>query len=158
MSDMTDWAEWSRQAVAEMQARNEEWLTGFSLKGAPYRWDLGTAELIFVRAGDHVVADICAVGTVSEAQGTFLWAWANDAIPSTAMRGLELVRAFGETHDLPLLITPEWPGSLPDGLEMLAIAGRVQGADGAFVDGEQGLKLLFTLSRFRVRPDTNGIP
>ena len=41
---------------------------------------------------------------------------------------------------------------------MLAVAGRVQGADGAFVDGEQGLKLLFTLSRFRVRPDTNGIP
>jgi len=155
---MTDWAEWSRQAVAEMQARNEEWLRRFSLQGAPYRWDLGTAELIFVRAGDHVVADICAVGTVSEAQGTFLWAWANDAIPSTAMRGLELVRAFGETHDLPLLITPEWPGSLADGLEMLAVAGRVQGADGAFVDGEQGLKLLFTLSRFRVRPDTNGIP
>jgi hypothetical protein len=155
---MTDWAEWSRQAVAEMQARNEEWLRGFSLRGAPYRWDLGTAELIFVRAGDQVVADICAVGTVSEAQGTFRWAWANDAIPSTAMRGLELVRAFGETHDLPLLITPEWPGGLPDGLEMLAIAGRVQGADGAFVDGEQGLKLLFTLSRFRVRPDTNGIP
>jgi hypothetical protein len=58
MSDMTDWAEWSRQAVAEMQARNEEWLRGFSLQGAPYRWDLGTAELIFVRAGDHVVADI----------------------------------------------------------------------------------------------------
>jgi hypothetical protein len=74
------------------------------------------------------------------------------------MRGLDLVRAFGETHDLPLLITPEWPGGLADGLEMLAVAGRVQGADGAFVDGKQGLKLLFTLSRFRVRPDTNGIP
>jgi hypothetical protein len=124
---MTDWREWSRQAVAEMQARNEEWIRGFSLQGAPYRWDLGTAELIFARAGDHVVADICAIGTVSEAQGTFRWTWANDGIPATAMRGLELVRAFGEAHDLPLLITPDWPGSLADGKEMLAIAGRIQG-------------------------------
>jgi hypothetical protein len=122
------------------------------LKGAPYRWDLGTAELIFDRPGDHVVADICAIGTVSEAQGTFRWAWANEAIPSTAMCGVELVRAFGETHDLPRLIMPEWPGSLADGLEMLAIAGRVQDASGGFVDRDQDLTLLFTLSHFRVRP------
>jgi len=149
---MTDWGEWSRQAVAEMQARNEEWLRRFSLQGAPYRWDLGTAELIFDRPGDHVVADICAIGTVSEAQGTLRWAWANEAIPSTAMRGMELIRAFGEAHDLPLLVMPEWPGGLADGLEMLAIAGRVQDANGGFVDGEQGLTLLFTLSHFRVRP------
>jgi hypothetical protein len=90
---MTDWGEWSRQAVAKMQARNEEWLRRFSLQGAPYHWDLGTAELLFKRAGDHVVADICVIGTVSEAQGTFRWAWANEAIPSTATRGLELVQA-----------------------------------------------------------------
>jgi hypothetical protein len=138
--------------VAQMQARNEEWIRSFSLQGAPYRWDLGTAELIFVRAGDHVVADICAIGTVSEAEGTFLWAWANETIPPAAMRGLELVRAFGDEHDLPLLITPEWPGSLADGKEMLAIAGRIQGAKGVFLDGDQGVTLLFTLSNFRVRP------
>jgi hypothetical protein len=139
--------------VAQMQARNEEWIRGFSLQGVPYRWDLGTAELIFVRAGDRVMADICAIGTVSEAEETFCWAWANDIIPPTAMRGLELVRAFGEEHDLPLLITPQWPGSLADGKEMLAVAGRIQDADGGFMDGDQGLTLLFTLSHFRVRPN-----
>jgi hypothetical protein len=149
---MTDWGEWSRQAVAKMQARNEEWLRRFSLQGAPYHWDLGTAELLFKRAGDHVVADICVIGTVSEAQGTFRWAWANEAIPSTATRGVELVQAFGEVHDLPRLIMPEWLGALADGLEMLAIAGRVQNANGGFVDGEQDLTVLFTLSHFRVRP------
>jgi Uncharacterized conserved protein (COG2071)/Domain of unknown function (DUF4259) len=36
-SEMTDWAELSRQAVAGMQARNEEWLGRFSLQGVPYR-------------------------------------------------------------------------------------------------------------------------
>jgi hypothetical protein len=135
-----------------MQARNKDWVRRFSLQGAPYRWDLDTAELIFERAGDRVVADICVIGTVSEAQGTFLWAWANEVIPSTAMRGLELIRAFGEAHDLPLLVTAEWPGGFADGLEMLAIAGRVQDASGGFVDREQDLTTLFTLSHFRVRP------
>jgi hypothetical protein len=157
---MSDWGEWSRQAVAEMQARNEEWLKRFSLRGAPYRWELGTAELSFERASDRVVADLCLIGTVSEEEGTFCWAWANDSIPSTAMRGLEVVRAFGEAHDLPLLVTPEWQGSRADGLEMLAIAGRVQDANGVFVDGEEDLTLLFTLSHFRVRPGggADGIP
>jgi hypothetical protein len=148
---MSDWAEWSRQAVAEMQARNDQWVKRFSLQGAPYRWDLGTAELTFERASDHVVADLCLIGTVSEPLGTFCWAWANEATPPAGMRGLELVRAFGEAHDLPRLITPEWPGGLADGLEMLAVAGRLQDADGVFVDREQDLTLLFTLSRFRVR-------
>src|SRR5437867_3042317 len=108
--DVTNWGEWSRQAVTAMQAKNEAWVTRFALQRAPYRWDLGTAELIFERPVDRVVADICVVGTVSTAQGTFQWAWANQLIPLTAKQGLELVRTFGETPDLPRLVEPEWPG------------------------------------------------
>jgi hypothetical protein len=149
---MTDWGEWSRQAVTAMQAQNEAWLTRFALQHNPYRWDLDTGQLIFERAVDRVVADACLVGTVSAAQGTFLWAWANEVIPPMAKQGLELVRTFGETHDLPLLVTPEWPGNRGDGLEMLAISGRVQDASGGFVDVAGDLTLFFTLRRFRVRP------
>jgi hypothetical protein len=138
--------------VTAMQARNEAWVTRFALQRAPYRWDLDTAELIFERAVDRVVADICVVGSVSVAQGTFRWAWANEVIPPAAKQGLELVRAFGEAHDLPLLVTPEWPGGRTDGLEMLAIAGQVQDAIGGFVDASGDLTLFFTLSHFRVRP------
>jgi hypothetical protein len=152
---MTDWGEWSRQAVAAMQARNEAWITRFELRGDPYRWDLGTAELFFERAADRVVADICVVGTTSIAQGTFLWAWANDTIPAVAQQGLQLVRRFGEAHDLPLLVTPEWPGGRADGLEMLAVAGRVQDASGGFVDQEGDVTLFFTLRHFRVRPNAD---
>lgn len=150
---MTDWGEWSRQAVTAMQARNEAWITRFELQRAAYRWDLGTAELCFERAADRVVADICVVGTASVAQGTFRWAWANDAIPAVARQGVELVRTFGEAHDLPRLVTPEWPGSRADGLEMLAIAGRVQDASGGFVDREGDITLFFTLRHFRVRTE-----
>ena len=148
---MTDWGEWSRQAVTAMEAHNEAWVTRFTLQRAPYRWDLDTAELIFERAVDRVVADICVVGTVSAAQGTFQWAWANEVIPPAARQGLELVRTFGEAHDLPRLVTPEWPGGRADGLEMLAIAGQVQDASGGFVEATGDLTLFFTLSHFRVR-------
>lgn len=149
---MTDWGEWSRQAVTRMEARNRAWVERFSLERAAYRWDLDTAELTFTRASDCVVADICVIGTASPAQRTFRWAWAHDAIPANARRGLDLVRAFGETHDLPLLITPEWSGGRAEGLEMLAVAGRIQGASGGFVDEAAELTLFFTLNSFRVGP------
>ena len=149
---MSDWAEWSRQAVAEMQARNQAWLERFSLQRAPYRWDLDSATLTFTRGRDFVMADICLVGTVSHSQASFRWSWASDAIPAIAKRDLDLVRAFGETNNLPLLITPEWAGGRAEGLEMLAVAGRIQNATGGFIDEVEDLTLLFTLSGFRVVP------
>ena len=148
---MTDWSEWSREAVATMRSRNDEWIGRFGLAHAPYRWDLDSAELVFDRTADQVVAELCLVGTVSDSEGTFRWAWDNDAIPTGARSGLELVRAFGITHDLPLLATPVWPGGRAEGLEMLAVAGRIQEASGGFVDRAEDLLLFFTLHRFRER-------
>jgi hypothetical protein len=155
---VTDWGEWSRGAVAAMKAQNQAWTGHFDLAGAPFRWDLATAELRFERATDHVVADLCLVATVSEAAGRFMWAWANDTIPDGAQRGLDVVRAFGVTHDLWRLTEPEWPGRRADGLEMLAIAGRLQDATGGFIDSAGELTVFFTLRRFRVLPlpDTSG--
>jgi hypothetical protein len=147
MSEVADWARWSREAVAEMQARNREWVERYALEGAPYRWDLESAALTFTAAGGEVTADICLVGTT--AHGTFLWAWANDGIPPIARRGLEAVRAFGETNGLPQLTTAEWLGGRAEGLEMLAAAGRIQQASGVFADETDEIVFYFTLSRFR---------
>jgi hypothetical protein len=149
---VTDWGEWSGQAVAAMQARNQAWISRFGLARAPYRWDLATAELVFARPADHVVADLCLIGTVCEDEGTFAWAWDNDAIPAAAKRGVDVVRRFGVAHDLPRLTTPTWAGSRADGLEMLAVAGRIQDASGGFVERDGRLHLFFTLHGFRVRP------
>jgi hypothetical protein len=132
-----------------MTARNEAWIARFDLKRAPFRWDLAQAQLRFEHAAGRVVADLCVVGTVSEATGTFVWAWADDAIPAGAKRGLEVVRDFGTTHELPRLTLCEWPGGRPDGLEMLAVAGRLQDASGGFIDRADDLLLFFTLHRFR---------
>jgi hypothetical protein len=147
-----DWQAWSREAVALMQARNQAFLAEFALAGLPYRWDLDWAQIAFTGEGHATVADICLIGSVSAHAGTFLWAWANQAIPRAAQARLHEVRAFGETHALTLLLTAEWPASRAEGLEMLAVAGRVLDAQGVFVDADGDRTFFFTLHGFRTRP------
>ena len=132
MEPTTDWAEWSRESVHMMQARNAVFVSTFGLEAAPYRWDLDSALLTFRLGECDVVADLCLVGTTSQAEGTFLWAWANETIPACAVRGLEEVRVFGVTHGLGLLTEPEWAGGRADALEVMAIAGRLLDAAGVF--------------------------
>jgi hypothetical protein len=132
-----------------MNARNSEWNARFDLAQAPYRWDLERGRIRFQRPGDRIVADLCLIGTASASEGTFQWAWANPANSGAATAGLDLVRRFGEEHDLPLLVTPEWPGGRSEALEMLAVAGRIQDAEGAFIDQAGDLTLCFTLRNFR---------
>src|SRR5262245_63483217 len=103
-----------------MQERNDAWMCEFGLGGCQYQWNLDNAQILFRSATAEVVADICVIGSVSEAEGTFLWAWANEAIPCQARRGLEKVRAFGQSNGLDLLTITEWGGSRPEGLEMAA--------------------------------------
>ncbi len=149
MSSSTDWAAWSREAVALMQRRNEAWIQRFGLRGEPFDWDLERGTLSFARGNHAVVADLCVVGTASTCEGTFLWAWANGTMPEEARRQLDTVREFGEEHDLGLLTTPEWEGGRAEGLEMLAVAGRILDAEGFLVDTHADLTLFFLLFNLR---------
>jgi len=115
-----DWSAWSQESVRLMQERNDAWIRHYGLEGRRYQWSLDEARLRFTSESDEVTCDICVIGSVSRSEGTFCWAWANEAIPSCAWRGLASVRDFGETHVLELLISPQWPGSRPEGLEMAA--------------------------------------
>ena len=147
--DDRDWGAWSAEAVSMMNARNRAWMDRYHLAGVPYLWDLKTATIAFDRTSSRVVADLCVVGSASKVAGTFLWAWANEAIPDKAKRNLKTVRAFGVEHALGLLTTPELAGGRAEGLEALAIAGRVLKADGVWVDERGDLTVFFAL--FNVR-------
>jgi hypothetical protein len=146
---MTDWADWSREAVQLMQSRNQAWQSRFALGSNTYWWDLDTATIAFQRAEDEVVASLTLVGTTSAAEGTFLWAWANKSIPSAALRGLERVRAFGVENQLSLLTQSEISGGRAEALEMVALAGRIIDAEGAFVDESGDVGCFFVLRDFR---------
>ena len=149
MSAPTDWSAWSREAVALMQARNDAWIARFALSGAPYTWNLNEATLRFQRPIGAVVAELCCVGSASTSAGTFLWAWANDAVPKGAWQRLHTVVGFGHAHDLDLLTTPEWSGGRAEGLEMLAVAGRILDAHGTFVDTHDDVTMFFLLFGFK---------
>jgi hypothetical protein len=146
----TDWSAWSREAVRLMEERNAAWQKRFRLGRQHYRWHLDRATLRFERETDAVEARVCLVGTASEHKGTFLWSWANEAIPETARTGLEAVREFGARHDLSLLTTPEFKGGRAEGLEMLALSGRVLDAEGVFIDRRGDLTMFFALMKFDV--------
>jgi hypothetical protein len=135
-----------------MQTRNRAVAEKFDLDGRPYRWNLEHAQIAFLFPDHAVVADLCDVGSVSECEGTFRWAWANEAVGDRAKARLHEVRAFGDTHDLGLLTTAEWQADRPDGLEMLAIAGRILDADSVWIDSQGGLTMFFTLHRFHILP------
>ena len=134
-----------------MQERNRVWVQTYSLEGHPYQWSLNEAELVFQCEGDEVVSDICVIGSVSRSEGTFCWAWANEAIPSRAQHNLTRVREFGEVWTLELLTKPEWSGARPEGLEMAAVAGRILDADGIWIAETGDVTLFFALSNFRRR-------
>jgi hypothetical protein len=151
-SEITEWGAWSQEAVRRMEERNAIWQQRFGLSGCPFHWDMDTATIRFRRDADEVIASICVVGTTSVREGSFMWGWANETIPPTARKHLELVREFGAKHQLHLLTTPEFPGSHPEALEMVAVAGRVLDAEGVFVHAVDGdVTLFFVLRDFQIR-------
>ena len=151
METAPDWSAWSRGAIRLMRERNRTWMNRYGLKGCSFAWNLPCAELVFQCENDEVACDICVIGTLSKSEGTFLWAWANTAIPVRPQRGLTRVREFGELWGLGLLIEPEWSGGQAEGLEMVAIAGRILDAEGTFTDEVGDVTLFFALSNFQRR-------
>lgn len=152
--EATDWAAWSREAVETMVARNAGWPQQFGLQGQPaYRWDLERALLVFEGPLHEVVATVCLVGTTSEREGSFVWSWANEAIPPVHGQALEVVHEFGRDHHLALLTTPRIQGGRPEATECLCIAGRLQRAVGTFIDQQGDVALYFTILHLQVAVD-----
>lgn len=149
MESGPDWAAWSREATQLMRARNAAFVDELGLAGRAYEWSLDTAKLVFPSPDDRVEADLCVVGSHSSAEGTFLWAWANDRIPATARRGLERVRQFGKENGLGLLTDAEWPAKHADGLEMATVAARVLDAAGIWIAPMGDVTFYFALMNIR---------
>lgn len=155
----TDWAAWSREAVASMVARNTEWPQQYGLQAQPrYHWDLDSATLVLQAPLHQVVATVCLVGTSSDKEGSFVWSWANPAIPVQHGQALEVVHDFGREHQLALLTTPSIQGGRPEATECLCIAGRLQRAVGTFIDQQGDVTLYFTLLHLQIVADDSLLP
>lgn len=158
-SNSPDWAAWSREAVETMMARNAEWPRQFGLQGAPdCRWDLDSATLVFEGPLHEVVATVCLVGTTSDSEGSFVWSWANEAIPPQHGEALQIVHDFGRENHLALLTTARIPGGRPEATECLCIAGRLQRALGTFIDKQGDVTLYFTILHLQMSLAEDQLP
>ncbi|MFE2424056.1 DUF6882 domain-containing protein [Streptomyces hokutonensis] len=81
----------------------------FGLSGdVRYDWSMDDAQITWSRDGKVFLAGrLTVIGSVSVAQQTWLWSWANDSLPHAALGDIERVRRFGEENDYPVL---PWPG------------------------------------------------
>lgn len=154
-----DWAAWSRAAVETMMARNAEWPRQFGLQGSPAcRWDLDSATLVLEGPLHQVVATVCLVGTTSDSEGSFVWSWANEAIPRQHGEALQVVHEFGRENHLALLTTPRIEGGRPEATECLCIAGRLQRAMGTFIDKQGDVTLYFTILHLQLAMGEEQLP
>jgi hypothetical protein len=144
-----DWNQWSREAVAAADAKNKGWRERFALHNAKYHWSIDEGKIVFDSAGRIVEAKLCFIGSTSEASGTFQWGWADASMPEDVVSQLASVRSFGEENDLPLLTAPEIPGGVAQGKECVAIAARILGSEGVFIDTTGDVALFFALSEFQ---------
>jgi hypothetical protein len=143
---VVDWSLWSQEAVAAVADLNDRWVNEYQLSGARYFWNLDEGRITFHVGERAVEARICVVGSVAD--GVFQWGWADESMPVSVTRELDRLRAFGEENDLPLLTTPEFPGGSAQGKECVAIAARVLGSDGVFIDQDGDVMVFFALSGF----------
>ena len=142
-----------------MVAKNVEWPRQFGLQGSPaYRWDLDSATLVLEAPLHQVVAIVCLVGTTSDSENSFLWSWANEAVPKQHGEALEVVHDFGREHHLALLTTARIQGGRPEATECLCIAARLQRAMGTFIDKQGDVTLYFTILHAKVAMALDALP
>lgn len=135
-----DWSAWSQESLLLMSSRTRELLVQHQIKAdCDYHWDLDAAVLSLGETAFRLVT----IGTV--AADSFLWAWANEAIPSCAKVGVEKVRQFGLEHGLGLLAAPRSEGGLAQGKECLAVAGRILDGQGVSMNRTDDGFILFVL-------------
>jgi uncharacterized protein DUF6882 len=133
---MTDeqFKEFRHQAVHQLMALNKACDEQFHYKSLPrWQYELDARTLTFLDDNvPKVVASIEAVGSSSKSGKTWMWAWANDSLPSPVKEAVSTVRDFGEAEGIDVLTKPCSPDDEYLGWEMTAIAAKLLGSVGAY--------------------------
>jgi hypothetical protein len=143
------WNAWVRAAVRLMEKRTTAFVKDNHLQGHTGYWSLADPRLVFPLESDQAVADLCVIGSLRASTAQFRWAWADDAVPPGARRGLERVHEFGELSALDALTTPAWPAGWDEALELASVAGRILYAAALWVAASEEITLFFALSPLR---------
>ena len=91
---------------------------------APWWFDMDSGTLAFTQAdGSQFITPVQLLGTQSDHDGTFLWAWANEqsGAPTTLLESVTRLRAFGQQHAIAELVDPLLEGYDGHTLAMVAV-------------------------------------
>ncbi|MFB7905954.1 DUF6882 domain-containing protein [Kitasatospora sp. NPDC056076] len=143
--DHSDWEEVVLAARERARARQALMVDRFGPSGdVQYHWSLDDARITWSRAGKVFLAGrLTMIGSVSLAQQSWLWSWANDSLPRAVLGDIERVRRYGEENDFPVL---PWPGfdNRPELVaEARMVAASVLDADGLWAESTDDGQLHF---------------
>lgn len=143
--DHSDWEEVVHAARERAHTRQALMVERFGLSGdVQYDWSMDDARITWSRDGKvFLTGRLTVIGSVSLAQRSWLWSWANDSLPPAALGDIERVRRFGEENDFPVL---PWPGFQyhPELVaEARLVAASVLDAEGLWADSIDDTQLHF---------------
>jgi hypothetical protein len=144
-------------SVHRLMALNKACDDTFQSLAFRWQYDLDAGTLIFFRDDvPYVVASIHAVGSSSKTGKTWMWAWANDSLPSRVKEAVLAVRDFGDAENIGVLTEACSPDNEYLGWEMTAITAKILGSVGAYrCPGENGF-LYFVYSQICMADSDGG--
>lgn len=100
---------------------------------AQYQLDLERDKIQWTNRGHVVVeANIALIGTYSTRSESWRWHWANDHISDQDWYKFGYFCAFGEQNGFQPLSHAQWPATLDDAYEMMAVACYLLQAEGVY--------------------------
>lgn len=146
-------AELTARAVAELRTMTQihEKTWGMS-KAANVQLDQDAGKIIWTfRDGLVVEAPVEIVGTYNPTSASFLWSWANHTILSKLQASANLVRAYGEAHDVADFTSRLVTISPARAWELVAVANHLARAKGAYRADAGGIVVYVTFGKISLR-------
>ncbi|MFC8226055.1 DUF6882 domain-containing protein [Streptomyces sp. NPDC057287] len=145
--DHSGWEKVVLAARERARARQALMVERFGLSGdVRYDWSMDDARITWSRHGKvFLTGRLTVIGSVSAAQQTWLWSWANESLPHAALGDIERVRRFGEENGFPVL---PWPGFAYDPelvAEARMVAASVLDAEGLWAESMDDVQLHFMI-------------
>lgn len=128
--------------------------------GQEANWGLNQDEgILRLTFADGMVAEAPAqaVGSYSEADRTWMWAWGNPSIEESLKRASWRVRQYGEEHSIDRLLRAQWQADLEWSWSMTALTAKLCDAQGAYCGSAGPMRVFFTFGEVKLSKAQPGV-
>ncbi|MFH9969670.1 DUF6882 domain-containing protein [Streptomyces mirabilis] len=148
MHDHSGWEAVVLAARERARSRQTLMIKRFGLSGdVQYHWSMDDAQITWSRDGKvFLTGRLTMIGSVSLAQQTWLWSWANESLPHAVLGDIERVRQFGEENSYPVLPWPSFNYDQELVAEARMVAASVLDAEGLWAESMEDTQLHFVVN------------